>query len=168
MERCWLFCTWDAATVATCDLNIHVNMWDTGSNPVISESLIVVICYGFACLIAVICLLYSSIIFISLWRGCIVSWLHYVNCSINGLYLFVALLNRQCHSGSGVRRVACGIPCCVRWHVSMPVLVHGHLATVMTAAVFLLKTFISLPTYYYYYYHVLLSYTASPPLFLWF
>ena len=119
MERCWLFCTWDAATVATCDLNIHVNMWDTGSNPVISESLIVVICYVFACLIAVICLLYSGIIFISLWRGCIVSWSHYVNCYINGLYLFVALLNRQCHSGSGVRRVACGIQCCVRWHVSM-------------------------------------------------
>jgi hypothetical protein len=45
----------------------------------------------------------------------------------------------------------------------MPVLVHGHLATVMTAAVFLLKTFISLPTYYYYYFHVLLSCIASPP-----
>ena len=43
---------------------------------------------------------------------------------------------------------------------------HVHLATVMTAVVLLLKTFISLPTYYCYYsFHVLLRCLASPPFF---
>ena len=50
-----------------CDLNIHVSMWDIGSNPVMSELFIVVICYVVVCLMAAISLLYSSIIYIYLY-----------------------------------------------------------------------------------------------------
>ena len=85
--------------VSTCVILIFTLIWDTGSNLVMSELFIVVICYVVVCLIAAISLLYSSIIYISLWRGCIVMLMGCIN-------------SLHCWSGSvrtGVRRVAYGI-----------------------------------------------------------
>ena len=86
--------------------------------------------------------------------------------------LIVVFLFTQCWNGSVIWGPVCAVlP--VAFNVvcnDMCPCLHVHLATVMTAVVLLLKTFISLPTYYYYYYyfHVLLGCIASPPLLFWF
>ncbi len=144
-----------------CYLNIHVDMWDTGSNPVMSELLIVVICYVVVCLIAAISLLYSSIIYIYLFDvpALLVDCFMLMGC----IYLL------QCWNGSVIRGPVCAVLPMAFSVVcdDMCPCLHVHLATVMTAVVLLFKTFVSLPTYYYYF-HVLLSCIASSPLFLWF
>lgn len=162
VDSCWLFCTWDAAnSVDMCDLNIHVDIWDTGSNLVMSELFIVVICYVVVCLIAAISLLYSSIIYIYLYDVPAL----FVDC----IMLMGCIYLLQCWNGSVIRGPVCAVLPMAFSVVcdDMCPCLHVHLATVMTAVVLLLKTFISLRTYYYYYFHVLLSWIASPPLFLW-